>query len=67
MFPGSAHDFSFHDQMLIANKSRRRLLRTARAFPGRIDLLLTDVVCHAGRNGPEMANNLKPIRSELQG
>jgi hypothetical protein len=63
MFPESAHDFSFHDQMLIANQSRRRLLRTARAFPGRIDLVVDR--CCLSRNGPEMANKLKPIRPEL--
>lgn len=40
-------------------------MRTARAFPGRIDLLLTDVVM-PGVNGPEMANRLKPLRPDMK-
>jgi PAS domain S-box-containing protein len=40
-------------------------MRIACAFPGRIDLLLTDVAM-PGANGVEMANRLKPLRPDMR-
>jgi two-component system, cell cycle sensor histidine kinase and response regulator CckA len=40
-------------------------MRVACTFPGRIDLLLTDVVM-PGANGVEMANRLKPFRPDMK-
>jgi PAS domain S-box-containing protein len=40
-------------------------VRASCGFPGRIDLLLTDVVM-PGVNGREMANKLKPLRPDMK-
>jgi two-component system, cell cycle sensor histidine kinase and response regulator CckA len=50
---------------VLAAADAEEAMRVACAFPGRINLLLTDVVM-PGANGVELANKLKPLRPDMK-